>query len=254
MYPRTLFWVVTHGISWNTGIYFTWNTWNIWNIWNGNLQKDCFDSRLSTFLSPLGIAQPWLFWHRRMHQYVAAAQLSKGGPGVAYALLRVAQLSGDSAALDAGATLPGALDGTRGATGDGERRGRSAANGETLWEMEDSKWFHRKKHRDLLRHMGVEHDLTWFKPLKWGISGEETSRPWLFVALRPSGFSTHCGAVGTRPKRQPQAPRRWHFNAFYKVRKLESLHILGSNLSKKFNQFQDFLLCLVRLQVGTTWC
>ena len=124
-----------------------------------------------------------------------------------------------------GATLPGALDGTRGATGDGERRGRSAANGETLWEMEDSKWFHRKKHRDLLRHMGVEHDLTWFKPLKWGISGEETSRPWLFVALRPSGFSTHCGAVGTRPKRQPQAPRRWHFNAFYKVRKLESLHI-----------------------------
>jgi len=36
-----------------------------------------------------------------MHQYVAAAQLSKGGPGVAYALLRVAQLSGDSAALDA---------------------------------------------------------------------------------------------------------------------------------------------------------
>jgi hypothetical protein len=61
--------------------------------------------------------------------------------------------------------------------------------------------------------------------LKWGISGEETSRPWLFVALRPSGFSTHCGAVGTRPKRQPQAPRPWHFNAFYKVRKLESLHI-----------------------------
>ena len=65
-----------------------------------------------------------------MHQYVAAAQLSKGGPGVAYALLRVAQLSGDSAALDAAQRFLEPWTGR--ATGDGERRGRSAANGETL--------------------------------------------------------------------------------------------------------------------------
>ena len=71
----------------------------------GTCKKTVGWLEIEYFLKPIGDCTAMTNhdkWHRRMHQYVAyAAQLSIGGPGVAYALLRVAQLSRDSAALDA---------------------------------------------------------------------------------------------------------------------------------------------------------